>query len=154
MRGTEHSPQHKLLERLAPLIRELERNPDVEGVALVSRTGLKIWGYTSTLMNEEIFSAATAAIIGIGERTTKDLGYGDLNNITVVGEKGFVVMTQIGREYMIAIASVNKTKIGYYMLMLQRYSKMLSKALEEEVAKEELSEEEKALLEAIDALEE
>jgi len=143
----------RLLEKLGPLIRELEKSPDVEGIAIVSRTGLKIWGYTSSAIDDEVFSAATAAIVSIGERTTKDLGFGSLSNVTVVGEKGFVVMTQISEDFMIAVASSNRTKMGYYMLILQRYSKIISMS-SKSTEDEEIKRDEEALTKAIDALEE
>ena len=68
-------------EILADLMRKLENlesSTDLEGTALVSKTGLRIASSETADIVADIYSASPATLISLGEKISHGLGQGEL----------------------------------------------------------------------------
>jgi len=80
---------------LTEILNELNSaSTDVEASALISLDGLMIASALPSNMSEERIGAMSAAMLSLGERTAKELARGQLEQVLIRGEKGYVLMVR------------------------------------------------------------
>lgn len=77
----------------------------------------------------EWVSAMAAALLSLGERTTKELGRGELEQVYVKGASGYVVMMNVGEESVLEGITGHQAKLGMVLLDMKRAAADLSKIL-------------------------
>jgi len=107
----------KMVDRL----REMHMSsPDIEGSAIVSLDGLAI----ATALHEEIeedrVSAMSAAMLSLGDRIASELGRGDLNQVYIRGEHGYVILMSVGDEAVLTVMASIRGKLGLILLEMRR----------------------------------
>jgi predicted regulator of Ras-like GTPase activity (Roadblock/LC7/MglB family) len=100
-------------ERLANALNELmDESQDVEAAALVSLDGFTMASALPAGMHEDRVGAMSAAILGLGERAAAELGRGQLSQVFIEGDDGYVVLIAAGdRAVLTCLASV-EAKLG------------------------------------------
>jgi predicted regulator of Ras-like GTPase activity (Roadblock/LC7/MglB family) len=87
------------VEELTDLLKDLEATtPDIEASAVVSVDGLMIVSALPQDVEEDRVAAMSAAMLSLGERTAKELTRGDLSEVYVKGESGYVVLMASGEN--------------------------------------------------------
>ncbi len=100
-------------------IQRVERGTDLKRVAVISRIGMAIATSTSDSMNADAETASSSALIDLAERLSTSVNHGDLREILVKADSGFVILQFINDEYMIFGGISNPLRIGYYMEYLR-----------------------------------
>ncbi|QEE16233.1 roadblock/LC7 domain-containing protein [Promethearchaeum syntrophicum] len=100
-------------------IQRVERGTDLKRVAIISRIGMAIATSTSDSMNADAETASSSALIDLAERLSTSVDHGDLREILVKADSGFVILQFINEEYMIFGGISNPLRIGYYMEYLR-----------------------------------
>lgn len=126
------------LKYISRMLNELERKTSLEAIALVSKSGLRIACATSTVVDADLFSASAAALINIGEKTTRELGHGNLNDVILRGEDGFTIVTEVTPRTMLVASCKETHKLGYYMALLKNYTKRIAQILSMSIKDEEI----------------
>ena len=122
--------QIKLMQHLE----KLESSTDLEGTAIITKTGLRI--ASSSLGNPEIaadlHSAGPAALISLGEKLSQGLEYGQLRDIVITGDLGYTIITvgDSGTRFMLLAHCRKESKLGYYFHRLRKVYKELMPLLE------------------------
>jgi uncharacterized protein len=100
-------------ERLAKALDELmDESQDVEAAALVSLDGFTMASALPAGMHEDRVGAMSAAILGLGERAATELGRGQLSQVFIEGDNGYVVLIAAGdRAVLTCLASI-EAKLG------------------------------------------
>ena len=100
-------------ERLAVALDELmDESQDVEAAALVSLDGFTMASALPAGMHEDRVGAMSAAILGLGERAATELGRGQLSQVFIEGDDGYVVLIAAGdRAVLTCLASI-EAKLG------------------------------------------
>jgi predicted regulator of Ras-like GTPase activity (Roadblock/LC7/MglB family) len=100
-------------ERLAFALDALmEESADVEAAALVSLDGFTMASALPEGMHEDRVGAMSAAILGLGERAAAELGRGQLSQVFIEGDDGYVVLIAAGdRAVLTCLASI-EAKLG------------------------------------------
>jgi predicted regulator of Ras-like GTPase activity (Roadblock/LC7/MglB family) len=100
-------------ERLATALDTLmAESQDVEAAALVSLDGFTMASALPEGMHEDRVGAMSAAILGLGERAAIELGRGQLSQVFIEGEDGYVVLIAAGdRAVLTCLASI-EAKLG------------------------------------------
>jgi len=80
-----------------------ETNAGIEASALITMTGLPIYTTLSHDIDEDSVSALSAAVISLGRRSLEELLCGNLEQIVITGEKGYVLLTQAGNKTLLAM---------------------------------------------------
>ncbi len=120
------SRNQKLVDRL----REMHMaSPDIEGSAIVSLDGLSIATALRQDIEEDRVSAMSAAMLSLGDRIASELGRGELNQVYIRGEHGYVVLMSVGEEAVLTVMANINGKLGLILLEMRRAAEYLGKIL-------------------------
>lgn len=100
-------------ERLTNVLTELlESSPNIEAAVLVSMDGLAMASALPDHMQEDRVAAMSAAILGLGERASAELGRGVLDQVFVEGADGYVFLMSAGGRAVLTALADRGVKIG------------------------------------------
>ena len=108
-------------EQLVERLRDLQASSgDVEGAAVVSVDGLSMASSLRAGTEEDRVSAMSAAMLSLGERISSELGRGELEQVMVKGENGYVILTAVGEEAVLTVLARKEAKLGLIFLDVTR----------------------------------
>ncbi|MHA1732034.1 MAG: roadblock/LC7 domain-containing protein [Promethearchaeota archaeon] len=111
---TEVDIPQELQMRLMRILENLESTTDLEGVAIISYTGLRIACADRAETDADQFSASPAALISLGQKIGQEHEQGQLKEIVIQGTDGYSILT-IGEGNFYLVAHCKKSyKLGYY----------------------------------------
>jgi predicted regulator of Ras-like GTPase activity (Roadblock/LC7/MglB family) len=100
-------------ERLAAALNEfISSSPDVEAAAVVSFDGLAMASVLPDDMDEDRLGAMSAALLSLGEQAASGLGRGELHQVFVEADEGFVFLMSARDEAVLAAVTGRQAKIG------------------------------------------
>lgn len=106
-----------MVERLRDLA---SGTPDVEASAVVSVDGLIMASALPAEVEEDRVSAMSAALLSLGERIASELGRGDLEQVYIKGDKGYVMLTSVGEDAVLTILVRANARLGLIFLDMRR----------------------------------
>ena len=108
-------------EQLVERLRDLQASSgDVEAAAIVSVDGLSMASSLPANIEEDRVSALSAAMLSLGERISSELGRGELEQVMVKGENGYVILTAVGEEAVLTVLARKDAKLGLIFLDVTR----------------------------------
>ena len=108
-------------EQLVEHLRDLQSSSgDVEAAAIVSVDGLSMASSLPADIEEDRVSAMSAAMLSLGERISSELGRGELEQVYVKGENGYVILNAIGEEAVLTVLARKNAKLGLIFLDISR----------------------------------
>ena len=108
-------------EKMVSRLRELQiASPDIEASAVVSVDGLIMASALPQDTEEDRVSAMSAAMLSLGERIAMELGRGNLDEVYIRGESGYVVLTAVGDEAVLTGLARHNAKLGLIFLEMRR----------------------------------
>lgn len=115
---------HRMLELL-------ESSTDLEGTAIVTKTGLRIASSTHATTDIDQHSASPATLVSLANKVSQGLEFGNLKQIVVTGEDGYTIITT-SEESMFMLLSHSKkaAKLGYYFHRLSKAFEKLTQLLQ------------------------
>jgi predicted regulator of Ras-like GTPase activity (Roadblock/LC7/MglB family) len=121
-------------EVLADLMRKLENlesSTDLEGTALVSKTGLRIASSETADVVADIYSASPATLISLGEKISVGLGQGELREIVIRGIKGYTIILvgSAENDFMLFTNCKKSYRLGYYFHKIRKAFKEMEPEL-------------------------
>jgi predicted regulator of Ras-like GTPase activity (Roadblock/LC7/MglB family) len=117
--------------RLAAALDEfIHSSPDVEAAAVVSFDGLPMASALPDEMEEDRVGAMSAALLSLGEQAAMGLGRGQLNQVFVEGEHGFVFLMSARDQAVLAAVARRTAKIGFMLFEMRRAADRIGHALE------------------------
>ena len=109
------------VEELTRLLKDLEgTTPDIEASAVVSVDGLMIASALPQDVEEDRVAAMSAAMLSLGERTATELARGNLSEVYVKGENGYVVLMACGENAVLTALARKDAKLGLVFLDMKR----------------------------------
>jgi uncharacterized protein len=122
-------------ERLADALNDfLRASPDVEAAAVVSFDGLSMASALPEDVDEDRMGAMAAALLSLGEQAAAGLGRGDLRQIFVEGDEGFVFLMAARNEAVLAAVTGRQAKIGLMLYEMRHAADIVGAVLAERVA--------------------
>ena len=100
---------------------------DVEAAAIVSVDGLSMASSMPANIEEDRVSAMSAAMLSLGERIASELGRGNLDQVYVKGQHGYVILMSVGDEAVLTVLAREQAKLGLIFLDMGRAVKELAK---------------------------
>jgi uncharacterized protein len=123
--------------RLAAALDDFIRStPDVEAAAVVSFDGLPMASALPESLEEDRLGAMSAALLSLGEQAAIGLGRGQLNQVFVEGEHGFVFLMSARDQAVLAVVARRTAKIGFMLFEMRRAADRIGRALEAPVTPE------------------
>ncbi len=108
-------------EQLVERLRDLQvSSGDVEAAAIVSVDGLSMASSLPSNIEEDRVSAMSAAMLSLGERISSELGRGELEQVYVKGENGYVILNAVGEEAVLTVLARKDAKLGLIFLDINR----------------------------------
>ncbi|MBN1878051.1 MAG: roadblock/LC7 domain-containing protein [Anaerolineae bacterium] len=118
------------VDRLTNALYELQSGTgDIEASAIVSVDGLIIASALPAGSEEDRVSAMSAAMLSLGERISMELRRGNLDQVYVKGDQGYVLLMSIGEEAVLTALARPKAKLGLVFLEMRRAVESLSSLL-------------------------
>jgi predicted regulator of Ras-like GTPase activity (Roadblock/LC7/MglB family) len=114
----------RMASRTEEMVRHLKalsmNTPDIEASAVVSVDGLIMASALPADVEEDRVSAMSAAMLSLGERIANELRRGQLDQVFVRGEDGYVILMAIGEEAVLTALAQSRAKLGLVFLDMRR----------------------------------
>ena len=105
----------------------LEKSPNIEIITVVSSDGLPI---ASTSDEKDLVIAAmTAASQSLSERVLGELERGEMQEIILTGEIGYVIIRNAGENGVLSITANNSKSYGLIRVLAKQLAKKLAEIL-------------------------
>ncbi|MES9898806.1 MAG: roadblock/LC7 domain-containing protein [Sedimenticola sp.] len=102
---------------------------DIEASAVISIDGLMMAALLPAGMDEDRVGAMSAAMLSLGDRTAQELARGDLEQVLIKGNSGYVLMTHAGNEAVVSVLAKSTAKLGLIFLDVKRAAEAISKVI-------------------------
>ena len=99
------------IKQLTDILKDLERNSEVTGVALVSTKGQLMCASLHKDADEKAISAMSAAMVSVGTRVGQVLNAGATSSIVINASQSIVILNQLSAAVLISTAPPD-AKIG------------------------------------------
>ncbi len=112
----------ELLGEIMRNLEKLESSTDLEGSAIVSKTGIRIASSETADIVADIYSASPATLISLGEKISSGLGQGELREIVIKGVKGYTIILVGDKDnsFMLFTNCKKGYKLGYYFHKIRK----------------------------------
>ncbi|MFW9770659.1 MAG: roadblock/LC7 domain-containing protein [Candidatus Heimdallarchaeota archaeon] len=129
--ATEIEIDQEILDELMRNLEHLESSTDLEGTALVSKTGLRIASSETADIVADVYSASPATLISLGEKISSGLGQGELREIVIRGVKGYtiIIVGDADNNFMLFTNCKKGYKLGYYFHKIRKSFKEMEPTL-------------------------
>ena len=120
-----------ILGEIMQSLEKLESSTDLEGSAIVSKTGLRIASSETADIVADIYSASPATLISLGEKISRGLGQGELKEIVIRGVKGYTIILvgDLDNNFMLFTNCSKGYKLGYYFHKIRKSFKEMEPVL-------------------------
>ena len=116
--------------RSKQLVEELKKlqisSPDIQASAIVSVDGLIIASALPGNVEEDRVSAMSAAMLSLGERISIELRRGELDQVYIRGNEGYVMLTAVGSDAVLTVMANADAKLGLIFLDINRTAEKLA----------------------------
>ena len=102
---------------------------DVEASAIVSIDGLIIASALPSSVEEDRVSAMSAAMLSLGERIAGELRRGQLDQVYIKGDNGYIILTSVGEDAVLTVLARRGAKLGLIFLDMRRAAADLAELL-------------------------
>jgi predicted regulator of Ras-like GTPase activity (Roadblock/LC7/MglB family) len=114
-------------------------SPEVEAAAVVSADGLPMASALPPHVEEDRLAAMGAALLTLGERAAAGLGKGDLAQVFVEAEQGYVVLMGAGEHAVLVTVTSRSAKVGLVLFEMRRSARRVADVMAEPPATETAS---------------
>jgi len=115
-------------DQMVSRLRDLQSGTaDIEASAVVSVDGLIMASSLPADVEEDRVSAMSAAMISLGERIASELSRGELDQVYIRGDAGYVILMSVGDEAVLTAMARSNAKLGLIFLDMKRAVEDLSK---------------------------
>ncbi len=129
----EYEISQEILDDLMRALETLESSTDLEGTAIVSKTGLRVASSETADVVADIYSASPATLISLGEKISEGLNQGELKEILIKGTQGYTIIL-VGdkdNDFMLFTNCKKAFKLGYYVHKVKKAFKIMDPILKE-----------------------
>ncbi len=123
------SREELLRNALAELI---SRSAEVDAAAVVSLDGLVMSSVLPNTLEEDRLGAMSAALLSLGERTSEELGRGELAQVFVEGKSGYVFLMSAGEDAVLTALVRKGSKLGLVLYDVKGAAKKIADIIKQE----------------------
>jgi predicted regulator of Ras-like GTPase activity (Roadblock/LC7/MglB family) len=102
---------------------------DIEASAVLSTDGLVMASMLPGDMDEDRVGAMSAAMLSLGERISAELMRGEIEQVLIKGDLGYVLMTHAGKEAVVTVIAKSDTRLGLIFLDIRRAAEAIAKII-------------------------
>lgn len=117
-------------DMFSSILKELNgTSADIEASAVISTDGLMIASMLPADMDEDRVGAMSAAILSLGERSSTELARGELEQVLVKGDNGYILMTHASNEAVLTVVAKPKARLGLIFLDVKRAAEEIAQII-------------------------
>ena len=117
-------------EELNKVVRALQMSsPEIEACALVSEDSLMIASALPQHIDEGRVSGISATLHSLGKRAATELERGDVDQVLVHGDGGYVVMSNAAEGTVLMVLTNEDAKLGLVFLDMKRATSYIEKII-------------------------
>jgi len=117
-------------QRLADALNALmQDSPEILAAALVSLDGFTMASALPEGMQEDRVGAMSAAILGLGERAAAELGRGQLSQVFIEGDSGYVMLIAAGQRAVLTCLADREAKLGLVLYDMRAAAERIAEIL-------------------------
>lgn len=109
----------------------LSASPDVEAAAVVSFDGLTMASALPDGMDDDRVGAMSAALLSLGEQAARGLGRGQLEQLFVEADDGFVFLMSAKDQAVLVAVTGAGAKLGFILYEMRRAAADVGSVLEQ-----------------------
>lgn len=102
---------------------------DIEASAVTSTDGLMMASMLPADLDPDRVGAMSAAMLMLGDRTSQELVRGQLEQVLVKGDGGYVILTQAGDQAVLTVLAKPDAKLGLVFLDVKRAAANIAKVI-------------------------
>jgi predicted regulator of Ras-like GTPase activity (Roadblock/LC7/MglB family) len=119
-------------DRLAEVLDDfLGVSTEAEAAAVVSSDGLPMASALPPHVEEDRLAAMSAALLTLGERAAEGLGRGELGQVFIEGEDGYVVLMAAGPHAVLVAITSRRAKVGLVLFEMRRAAQDIASVMAE-----------------------
>ena len=103
--------------------------PELEGTAVISVEGLMIASRLPNGLTDDLVASMSAAMLALGERIAHDLERGELSQVFIRGEVGYVLLIAVNENAVLTALASEEAKLGLLFLDMKRAASELRQLL-------------------------
>jgi len=108
-------------EMISSILNKLNgTSTDIEASAVISTDGFMIDSVLPNTLDKNCMEAMSAAMLSLGNRTTNELARGQLDQVLIKGQEGYILMTQAGNDAVVTVLAKPQAKLGLVFLDVKR----------------------------------
>ncbi len=109
------------IDELNKILRSLQAGtPDIEAAALISEDGLVIASVLPQQLEEIRIAGMSATLLSLGTRASAELGRGNLKQVIIRGDRGYIVMINASPGTLLLSLSTQDARLGLIFLEMER----------------------------------
>jgi len=117
-------------DMLTSILTELNgTSADIEASGIISTDGLMMASVLPASMDEDRVGAMSAAMLSLGDRTAQELARGNLEQVLIKGNHGYVLMVYAGAEAVLTVMAKPNAKLGLIFLDVKRAAESVTELL-------------------------
>ena len=117
-------------DMLTSVLTELNgTSADIEASGVISTDGLMMAAVLPQGLDEDRVGAMSAAMLSLGDRTAQELGRGELEQVLIKGDHGYVLMIYAGTEAVLTVMAKPNAKLGLIFLDVKRAAENVAKMI-------------------------
>jgi uncharacterized protein len=105
------------------------RSPEIEASSVMTRDGLMVASVLKPGVEPDRVAAMCAALLGLGETAARELDRGALKLVLLHGEKGVLLLVQIGDRHVLALSATTDIKLGAVLMESKRTASLIQAEL-------------------------
>jgi predicted regulator of Ras-like GTPase activity (Roadblock/LC7/MglB family) len=104
-----------------PILKRLNStSSDIQASAVMSRDGHTLASVLGEAVNSVRLGAICATLLSLGEKASQELNRGNLRQILIQGEQGYVLLMRIGEKAVLAVVSQPSANLGMMLVEARR----------------------------------
>lgn len=117
----------KKQEDVREFFKSVSKDNKLDGIILADMEGLAMISFIDESMDEDTISSSIAAMISAGLITASDADKGELNQIILDAENGYIVLIPVGKDYILGLFTPRDTKLGLIRVVAKEVESFLEK---------------------------
>lgn len=106
---------------LSPILKHLNStSADIQASAVMSRDGHSLATVLGDHINSVRLGAICATLLSLGEKASMELSRGNLKQLLIHGEEGYVLLMHIGQRAVLAVMSRPSANLGMMLMEAKR----------------------------------
>ena len=117
-------------DKLTDLLKRLKEEGDIDSSAIVTRDGLLLAADLSSDINNEVFAAMSAAVLGAAETAMLELSNDNVSGVISEFQEGKLITVGVGSKAILVALVKHEANLGLILIEMQKTSNGINGLIE------------------------